>query len=310
MFPWLYEHPHFQERAIRLWQAIARRYRTEAAVAGYNLMNEPYTFDMARLNTFYKKIVPAVRKIDKKHILFLEGNKFSSDFTGLDKPFDKNTVYSSHDYVKPGFIDAAYPGAIDGEQWDRPRLEALYDERNAYMKEHKVPCWVGEFGSVYLDTPNDGCRLDVLRDMIRIIESRGHHWTLWTYKDLGLMGTVHVDPESEWAKRIAPAMQKKAQLTCDTWPSRKVALDAVTETLKNMVAGAGLTGNIDGPWFDVRVRRAVRGILLSEPVTAAFAECFRGMTEKQIDKMMESFAFKNCVERPPLVDLLKSALSA
>jgi aryl-phospho-beta-D-glucosidase BglC (GH1 family) len=40
MFPWLYEHPHFQERAIALWQAIARRYKNEAGVAGYNLMNE------------------------------------------------------------------------------------------------------------------------------------------------------------------------------------------------------------------------------------------------------------------------------
>jgi hypothetical protein len=246
-----------------------------------------------------------VRKIDKKHILFLEGNKFSSDFNGLDEPFDKNTVYSSHDYVKPGFIDAVYPGEIDGEQWDRQRLEKLYEERNAYMKAHDVPCWVGEFGSVYLGTENDGYRLDVLSDMLGIIEARGHHWTIWTYKDLGLMGTVYVDPQSEWAKRIAPAVEKKEFLTSDTWPSRKVPLDAVTATLKDMVEKAGLSGNADGPWFDVRVRRAVRGILLAEPLTPAFAEVFRGMNEKEIDRMMQSFAFSNCIKREPLAALLK-----
>ncbi len=36
----------------------------------------------------------------------------------------------------------------------------------------------------------------------------------------------------------------------------------------------------------------------------AFAEQFRGMSEDEIDQMMQSFAFRNCVQREGLVQLI------
>lgn len=39
----LYSHKQFQERAAALWKEIARRYKGNPAVAGYDLMNEPVT---------------------------------------------------------------------------------------------------------------------------------------------------------------------------------------------------------------------------------------------------------------------------
>src|SRR6185437_3738739 len=36
---WSYR--HFQDRAVHLWVALAERYRGNATVAGYNIMNEP-----------------------------------------------------------------------------------------------------------------------------------------------------------------------------------------------------------------------------------------------------------------------------
>jgi hypothetical protein len=39
-------------------------------------MNEPADSEWTRLLNFYDRIVPAIRKIDPDHILFMEGNTY------------------------------------------------------------------------------------------------------------------------------------------------------------------------------------------------------------------------------------------
>jgi len=56
--------------------------------------------------------------------------------------------------------------------------------------------------------------------MIDIIEGHGHHWSLWTYKDIGMMGTILVNPESEWMDRTKPIRKVKSSLRCDSWIER------------------------------------------------------------------------------------------
>ena len=53
---------------------------------------------------------------------------------------------------------------------------------------------------------------------------------------------------------------------------------------------------------------AVGDRLVSQLLQPAFAEQFRGMNENEIDQMMQSFAFENCVPRDRLVELLKDRL--
>jgi endoglucanase len=69
-----WDHKHFQDRVVNLWQFIAKRYKSNTWVAGYNLLNEPADQQWSRLLAFYDRIVPAVRAIDPDHILWLEGN--------------------------------------------------------------------------------------------------------------------------------------------------------------------------------------------------------------------------------------------
>ena len=71
-----WDHLHFQDRAVHLWEHIATRYRGNPWVAGYNPMNEPADSEWTRLLSFYDRIVPAIRKIDPEHILFMEGNTY------------------------------------------------------------------------------------------------------------------------------------------------------------------------------------------------------------------------------------------
>jgi endoglucanase len=48
-----------------------------------------------------------------------------------------------------------------------------------------------------------------MADQLDVFEDFGAHWTTWTYKDVGVMGMVELDPQSEYIERIAPILEAK-----------------------------------------------------------------------------------------------------
>jgi hypothetical protein len=295
----------FEDRAVALWQELARRYKGEAFVAGYNVMNEPDTDEVVWLNHYYRRVTQSIRAIDTSHIIFLEGNRSSQQFDMLDPPFDPNTVYSSHNYVEP--MDGMYPGVVHGEAFDRVRLERDYRNRASFMLRHKVPNWVGEFGCLYENPSLTESNLRVMNDMIDIIEGHGHHWSIWTYKDIGMMGAVLVHPESEWMRRTLLVRQAKTRLRCDSWVERQAQpintlVRQIAEYAAEMIPSASESEILS------KLQFGLQDGLLSQVLLPAFAEQFRGMSETEIDGMMQSFAFKNCLPRQGLVQVLRRKL--
>jgi len=311
----------FEERAVALWEELARRYRNEAFVAGYNVMNEPNTADAKWLNRFYRRVTAAIRAIDPHHILFLEGNRDSQQFHELEPPFDGNTVYSSHNYVVPGLESGKYPGTFDGEVYDHARLEQGYLERTAFMREHHVPHWFGEFGCLFTDPALEASRLRTLADLIDIAEQYGDHWTIWTYKDIGKMGLVYADPESEWMRRTRSVRQAKTTLRCDSWIERHEStieglIGQIGDYVRTVVGGnttGGAVGDrpqqggLPGDWANLNdtLRWAICDGALSRALLPAFAEQFRGMNEAEIDEMVQSFALSNCIQREGMAQVVR-----
>ena len=134
-----WEHEHFQDRAVWLWERFAERYKGNAWVAGYNIMNEPADPKGSRVEPFYRRVMQAVRAIDSDHMLFLEGNRYSTEFHMFGDPLP-NVVYTNHDYAPAGFMDAGpYPGVSRGEYVDRQALEDKFLKRSEYMLEYDIP---------------------------------------------------------------------------------------------------------------------------------------------------------------------------
>ena len=295
----------FEDRAVALWQEFARRYKDDACVAGYNVMNEPDADDITWLNHFYRRVTESIRLIDTDHIIFLEGNRYSQQFGQLEPPFDGNTVYSSHNYVEP--MDGVYPGMVNGAPFDRNRLELDYRSRTAFMLRNKVPNWVGEFGCLYENPALTGSNLRVMNDMIDIIEGHGHHWCIWTYKDIGMMGAVLVNPESEWMQLIKPIRAIKSGLRCDSWIER---IPGPIDPLIRQIAeyAAEVIPSASESEILSKLQFGIHDGVLTQVLMPAFAEQFRGMNETEIDRMMQSFTFKNCQPRQELIDLLRRRL--
>ena len=298
----------FQDRVVHLWEALAEHYRGNPWVAGYNPVNEPGDVEGSAIGPFYRRLEAAIRAVDPDHILFLDGNRYSTQFDQLGDPLP-NTVYTAHDYALPGFADGGpYPGVSRGQFVDRDQVEETFLGRTAYMRETGTPIWVGEFGPVYTGDPDrDAQRYQLLRDQLEIYERHGVSWALWTYKDIGLQGVVTVDPDSPYLQRIAPILAKKARLGVDSWGSTDHGVRDILDPIEALFERE-FPDFQPYPWGARRwIHGHVRHVMLAEAMVDEFAAAFGGVTTDEAEALADSFAFDRCRVRPELASLLRSA---
>jgi hypothetical protein len=316
-----WKHYHFQDRFIKLWVELAGRYRDRPVVAGYGLMNEPitgvwrgrfyntYQPDWDGINSVYKKTAAAIRQIDKRHILFLDGDNFSQWFSGFCEPFDDNLVYSSHNYIDSG-MTGPYPGTVKmiwdtndkGKEvlWDRNKqIEVFYSQEGTkFVKKYNVPLWVSECGSVF-NGPADLIpdRLRSLDDQLSIFNEFGAHWTLWTYKDIGTMGILTAKPDSPFVRRIGGIIEKKNLLNSHfgvRWLPENTSMRKLIDLadfVRELIGYDYVDLEANRKYMEQAVFSVYTAVLLQKP----YADCFKGLTREELDTLLSaSFEAKNC----------------
>lgn len=318
----LWSQRQFQDRFVALWEEIARRYASNAAVAGYNVMNEPvtgapdghyayeYKTDWDIINAIYRRVVTAIQKIDPHHLIFLEGDRYSSEFDHLDAPFAPNLVYSSHNYTSGGFGPGAYPGLVKGERWDLQKHKDVFHTHSGarFAENYNVPLWVGEFGSAYNGPAQEiPDRIRSMQDQISVYEDFGAHWTTWTYKDIDVMGWVQLHPESEYVERIKPALRAKKELHTDNWmgwlpptATRQKVWD-LAQDIEELIPLQGLDSIANARYLTQSTLSCYAATLLQP----AYVACFKDCSEAELDRILESFAFEKCVQNAPLIETIK-----
>jgi hypothetical protein len=291
-----WEHRQFQDRVVTLWEAIADRYRDEPWVAGYNLMNEPADESRAVVGPFYDRLAAAIRAVDSAHILFLDGNTYSTEFDCFGEPLD-NAVYTLHDYVPAGL------GRED--RYDADAAERKFLERSEYARRTGTPLYVGEFAPIYTGDPEvDAVRRRILSDQLERYRRHGAGFATWTYKDLGRQGLTYARPESPYGALVAAFVDKKARLGVDQWGSTGRECPEVTLPVYDLVAR-------EAPAFDPYpwgrtdwVRTLLLNITFAQPLAQEYAELFRGLGDDELDALADSFALANCGVRESLRDEL------
>lgn len=303
-----WEHRPLQDRVVRMWEALADRYRDRPEVAGYNPINEPSDRTGVVLPAFYARLGRAIRAVDPRHILFLDGNKYSTDFSVFEAWPDlpDNVVFTAHDYALPGIAgDAAgYPGVVRGEHFDRGVVEQTFLHRTRFMRETGTPIWIGEFGPVY--PAEDEWRYRLLRDQLEIYAEHDASWALWTYKDIGLQGLAHTRLESPYLRHIRPVLEAKARLGVDAWAGRDGGVRDVLDPIEALFERE-FPEYEPWPWGRRQhIALLVRHILLAEPLAERYAHLFRGVTPDRARELASSFRLENCAVRENLAQLLAS----
>jgi endoglucanase len=307
-----WDHPHFQDRVVNLWESFAERYRSRPEVAGFNPINEPSDPTNERLVPFYERLEKAVRAIDSRHILFLDGNRYSTDFSAFDLRSEplSNTVYTAHDYALPGITSATdYPGVTRGEYFDRSVVEKSFLRRTEYMRATGTPIWIGEFGPVYsADRAQDPWRYQLLKDQLDIYREHGASWALWTYKDIGLQGLVYAAPDSDYVSLIAPAREQKDRLGIDSWGGSDVGVRDILDPI-DATFDREFPGFDPYPWGrQPHIAVLVRHILLAEPLAERFGALFAEVDVARARELAHSFRFENTIERTGLTQVLRAHL--
>lgn len=164
---YFWQHKHFQDSLVWIWEQIATHYRDHAWVAGYNVLNEPADphSQHARLLAFYDRAYAAIREIDTRHILFLDGNTFAVDFSKFPEDAGTrwaNTAYAIHDYAIYGFPSSPEPYAGTEEQ--RSLLRNTYKRKREWMDLKGLCVWNGEWGPVYARKEYDGDETDAINE--------------------------------------------------------------------------------------------------------------------------------------------------
>jgi endoglucanase len=167
-YPWLFESEKAQQETVDLWRRMAKRYRDNTTVLGYDLLNEPippfpnllqYN---AKLVPLYKRMVAAVREVDKNHIVILGGAQWDSNFKVFGPPFDAKSMYTFHKY------------------WTPPTREVIAEYLD-YRDRYNVPIWLGESGE-----NND----EWIAKFTRLLEENGVGWCYWPYKKMDQPSSV------------------------------------------------------------------------------------------------------------------------
>ncbi len=289
-----WQHRHFQERVLGIWRAIAERYKGNPWVAGYNLMNEPADETGAKVGPVYRELFETVRAIDPDHIVYLDGNTYSTDFSMFDDEPWPNVVYSLHDYI------AASLGR-GGPYAGRQAALDKFLERSEYARRTGTPILVGEFAPVYAnDEAVDVERRRMLADQLDIYREHGASWTSWVYKDLGRQGLVSVRPDSPYRRRFGSFVAAKERLGVYQWGSDGRGVREVADPVQQLVEQEA--PHFDPyPWgrFDW-VRTLLLNLTFAQPLADEYAELFRGLSDEELDALADSFAFENCTVRESL----------
>jgi len=154
--PSLWESELNRDKTVALWGQLADRYKDEPWMGGYGLLNEVnwWPLDGSVLRAFYIETTQAIRAVDQDHIIFIGGNSWSNDFSGLTPPWDSNLVYEFHKYWSYN---------------DTESIQWVLDMQN----QHNIPLWCGETGE------NSNVWY---KDAMSLYETNNIGWSCWPYK--------------------------------------------------------------------------------------------------------------------------------
>jgi len=211
--PSLWQSEANQQKMVALWHKLAQRYANEPYIGGYDIINEPnWGFENAAykignqetknepLKKLMMDVTKAIREVDKKHIIIIEGNAFGNNYNGLLPTWDNNMVLSFHKY-----------GNFNNQQ----AIQHFLDLSERY----NVPLWMGESG----ENSNTW-----FTEEIGLVESHNIGWSWWQLKKMGINNPLEIKEP------------KNYQLLLDYWsdkgakPTEAQAEAILNELLENL----------------------------------------------------------------------------
>lgn len=159
---------------IQAWVAVARHYKDDPCVLGYELLNEPHDIPAEVARNNYTRCIRAIREVDPRHILIVGNHNWSHAraleatwgpvASTVDAPYN-NIVFAFHDYPEDN-----HPWIVQGHI-------------TRFRDTHKVPVMCTEFGATHWNKSETVCR-EFLAGMHTLFAKEDVGWMIWALKKL------------------------------------------------------------------------------------------------------------------------------
>lgn len=184
--PRLFTDPDCFDKGIALWKELAARYKERWIVGGYDLLNEPIRpknsgedrdFEnlVPLLVKFYETVIKEIKKIDNRHLFFIEGHHWAAATDIFCKKYDEKMVLHFHRY-----------GCL-------PDI-ASYEEFIAAADRWNIPLWLGETGENYTEW---------FAAMYPLASDLGIGYNIWPWKKMDCLNSpCSIKLPVDWNKII------------------------------------------------------------------------------------------------------------
>ncbi len=183
--------PELKASLVDIWARVAARFKGNAVIAGYDLVNEPVvTQDQSSdpWRDLAVKVVQAIRAEDADSIVIFEPSPWAlpKGFAGLTPLPFPGVVYSFHFYEPHAFTHQGlyehravlgYPS----QAVSKASLASAVEPVRAFARKYSVPIFVGEFSVVRWAPGDSAARF--LNDAIEIFEAEGWGWAYHSFRE-------------------------------------------------------------------------------------------------------------------------------
>ena len=205
-------------RLERIWTQVASRYKSRSDKIIFEIYNEPHKCKNETWAPIQGRIIKLIRKIDTSHTLVVGGVDYNSyqALNALPLYDDDNLIYTFHFYnpflfthqgaswAEPSLVPLAgvpfpydakrmprCPSELIGTCWEQGLssyakdaditiLQSQLGIPAQWAKQHNVPVWCGEFGSLKTNARFEDRAL-WYATMVNILRSYNIPWTCWDY---------------------------------------------------------------------------------------------------------------------------------
>ena len=260
---------------IHDWMVLARRYRGNPTVIGFDLRNEPHNaasggacWDCGGAHDWHlaaERAGNAVLSINEQLLIFVEGtDAYNQDFywwggnlegvaySPVVLQVPHQLVYSAHDYGPHEHRQPWFNASTT-----RARLEAVWTRHWAYISKRNIaPVWLGEFGTPNSDPDLEnnaaGSQGQWFEGLVQFLGANpALHWTYWALNgedNYGLLNTRYSPSPVNPLKRASLA---RIQFPLATYAEMQFGPQLPASIAPQVEANEGFTAI--GPPIDAEV---------------------------------------------------------
>ncbi len=197
----IFYHQKHIDHFLISWRKIAKRFKGNPAVWGYDLINEPRQGRPALVDYWNLQRLAAeeIRKIDPDTPIIVESNDWAKPgtFTYLSPLAMDNIIYQCHVYPPKHYthqfvkqeertasppdrrVYQPYPGIFFKQYWNKEQLRKALQPVRDFQLRHNARIYAGEFSAV-IWAPGAA---QYLQDCIELFEEYGWDWSYHAFRE-------------------------------------------------------------------------------------------------------------------------------